>query len=52
MLVCLLRPISGSLVEDISSVLGARRYPAQPSVLCGWCGYRPHCKGGKAHWGR
>jgi RecB family exonuclease len=39
-----------ALKEGIAEVKRAKRFPAQPSVLCGWCGYRPYCKEGKSAW--
>jgi RecB family exonuclease len=41
---------AGALVERIGSVQRATHYPARPSALCGWCGYREECSdSGYAH---
>jgi putative RecB family exonuclease len=39
-----------SIREQVSRIQGTRRFAANPSVLCGWCGYRPFCKEGRAQW--
>jgi RecB family exonuclease len=36
--------IAGELVSRISRVEAATRFPADPSGLCAWCGYREMCE--------